>query len=140
MRRRFSRNYRVPWRGSLRRCWRADGMSGAWAWWQDWPWRRSYAWGLLLWERGQGWLRWAGEERTGYDNLGDGLRAPYPYRVAPPARRLAVYLRQWLLVPRLMLRGAPPDEFGPRYRFSWEECSPCWPRDLQDVDRGEEWR
>ena len=106
--------------------------SWVWDWWLDWPARRVQFWRALLFERGQGWLRWGTDQREGHIHHGEGLNEPYWFTVGPPLRRLALYLRQWFIVPRLMWFGTVYPEDGVRYRFSWEESRPCWPSDLKD--------
>ena len=113
------------------------------SWWQDFPARRVRFWRTLFWERGQGWLRWAMEERTGYDYIDEGLRAPYQYTVAPPLRRGWCWARAWLLCPlvvwRLVIRGLPwegtVDLHTGRDRLSWEEVRPAaWGEMVYDRD------
>jgi hypothetical protein len=58
-------------------------------WWLDWPCRHFRFWRELLFEQGQGWLRWGTDERTSYEYLGEGLNAPEEFPVAPPLRRFA---------------------------------------------------
>lgn len=87
-----------------------------------------------LFERGQGWLRWGTEKREAWE-YDDNACASYcagMYLVAPPLRRLALYLRQWFFVPRAMLVGFKWPEDAKRYRFSWEEAQPIWPSDTKD--------
>lgn len=100
------------------------------------PWLRWASWRVLLFERGEGWLRWGMDHRdayAGYEN------PPEPYTVAPPLRQCVLWLRQVLTIPKLMLFGVWMDEPGAknyhRYRFSWEEARPCWPG-LDEPDRG----
>lgn len=101
------------------------------SWWIDWPCRRLAFWTQLLFEPGQGWLRWGTDGRVGYEVVGD-FRVPEPYQVAPPLRRVAWYLSGWLAVPRLMLFG------DQGYRFAWEEARPeLWWKFYSDEDR---WR
>lgn len=64
------------------------------AWWDEWPFRRNVRvlawWRWLLFDKGQGWLRWGIDYRIwqrGY------LEPPEEYQVAPPLRRLAMVLR-----------------------------------------------
>lgn len=100
-------------------------------------------WRTLLFEAGQGWLRWGTEERTAYYWESNACAyAPEWYRVAPPLHRLWLYVRQWFAVPHLMLIGVTFDGPPPRYRYSWEEARPCWPTDMRDNDdrRKELWR
>jgi len=59
------------------------------SWWLDWPWRRLYDWKMLLFEKGQGWLRWKSEERTEYSQW----EPPELYVVFPPAQRIYWWLR-----------------------------------------------
>ena len=113
-------------------------------WLIDLPCRRREFWGRLLSEKGQGWLRWGIDVREGWE-YDDNACAPYhshDYQVAPPLRRLWIYLAQWPRVPRLMLVGVRwPEEDGPRYHFAWEEAQPCWPSDMREPDRKKElWR
>lgn len=103
------------------------------SWLQDHPMRTKWFWHILLFEKGQGWLRWGIDERTHYEYIDEGLEAPEPYTVAPPLRCLWWYVRGWLLVPYLMLVGYPPDPNDPRdkrYRYAWEEARltfyDCW--------------
>lgn len=104
-------------------------------WLVDAPWTHRRWWGQLLFESGSGWLRWGGANRTTYYWESDACAyAPEWYRCAPPIRRLALYLRQWLVVPRIMLLRHEG------YRFSWEEAQPLWPSDLIDPERKAMWR
>jgi len=91
----------------------------------------------LLFERGQGWLRWGQEQRTSYYwEPNAGAYAPEWYLVAPPLHRLWLYVRQWLVLPRLMIIGYDDKPYSDkRYRLSWEEACPEWPRDMKDPDR-----
>ena len=88
----------------------------------------------VLFERGQGWLRWGLDERTSYYwEFNAGCLAPEWYTVAPPMRRLALYLGQWLALPRLMLIGMSDKPYSDkRYRFSWDEACPQWPSDMKE--------
>jgi len=61
-------------------------------WWLDLPVRRLRFWRVLLFERGQGWLRWGIDDRAtqyGY------LEPPTSYAVAPPLRRAVITVRWW---------------------------------------------
>jgi len=86
----------------------------------------------LLFEPGQGWLRWGYDSRDDYRSYDE---PPERYRVAPPARRLALYVTAWLVVPWLMVVGVRPGPGERRYRYSWEEVRPEWPSYLKDEDR-----
>lgn len=91
------------------------------------------SWRERLFERGAGWLRWGKEERIEYYWEANACAyAPEWFVVAPPLRRLWIYLLQWPRVPWLMIVGLPPDEYSPkRYRFSWEEAAPYYPSDMR---------
>lgn len=58
-------------------------------WWLELPLRRSVRrlawWRWLLFEKGQGWLRW-GTDTAWF--AGSYLDPPEPYGIAPPLRRL----------------------------------------------------
>lgn len=58
-------------------------------WWLELPFRRNARnlawWRWLLFEKGQGWLRWGYDTR---DTAGSYLEPPEPYGVCPPLRRL----------------------------------------------------
>lgn len=108
------------------------------AWWYEAPGRRVDWWKQVLFEKGQGWLRWGTDQRDSreYD---DNVCASYicgVYTVAPPARRLFAYLRQWFYVPRLMVLGVRCARRGQALPFlSWEEAQPIWPSDMRCEDR-----
>lgn len=73
-----------PWRETRR-----ERLAG---WWMDFPPRlcgRRW-WRQLLFEPGQGWLRWGTDGREGWGGWYD---PPESYVVAPPARRLWLVLR-----------------------------------------------
>lgn len=57
------------------------------SWVYDLPGRRRSWWRGLLFERGQGWLRWRMDGRS---IAGGYYEPPEPYTVAPPLRRLAM--------------------------------------------------
>lgn len=69
-------------------------------WWLDTPWKRPRNWWTMLFEPGRGWLRWGWGE---YDYItevvipetGQGPRAYCP--CAPPLRRAAAAIRDWLV-------------------------------------------
>ena len=58
-------------------------------WWLDWPFRRNCRrrawWAWLLFEPGQGWLRWGADTAW---SAASYLDPPEPYGIAPPLRRL----------------------------------------------------
>lgn len=60
-------------------------------WWVELPrsWRYRWWWKALLWEPGQGLLRWGLDTR--YE--GGWMEPPEPYTVAPPIRRLCMAIR-----------------------------------------------
>lgn len=61
-------------------------------WWYELPSRRTGWWRWLLFEEGQGWLKWRmdiAETPGSYEPP----EPPEPYAVAPPLRRLAMALR-----------------------------------------------
>ena len=97
---------------------------------------------VLLWERGQGWLRWALDDRETYGCY-DPPEPPEHYVVAPPFRRIARYLRWWGTVAAWAACGFrvwhPYDREW--MRLSWEEIRPCWSDTwdgLRDEDRRRE--
>jgi hypothetical protein len=83
-------------------------------WWEEWPPRRKAFWHTLLLEPGQGWLRWAIEERTEYAYIDEGLY------------RLYWWLKNLLDIPRLYLIGFKDDTTGRRERLSYEESHCSW--------------
>lgn len=60
-------------------------------WWLEFAPRHRRWWGQLLFESGQGWLRWKMERREGWGGYYD---PPEPYMVAPPLHRLWFHVRQ----------------------------------------------
>ena len=107
-------------------------------WWVDFPARHKNFWWLLVFDKGQGWFRWGTDDRIEYQYIDEGLEEPVPYVVAPPLRRFWWWLKQWLVIPYLMIVGVPREESG-RYRFAWEEAHPERLRDgwsyFKDKDR-----
>ena len=93
-------------------------------WWADWPVRRKHFWRTLLWEEGQGWLRWATDERTEYEYIDEGLSQPTEYAVAPPLRRLWWWVRAAFQMPIIMFIGYKHPGDDRRTRLSFEECRP----------------
>ncbi len=84
-------------------------------------WRSLDAWEILLFERGQGWLRWGDDDREYVQNHGGpGLDEWVPYTVSPPARTIARWLLSWPRVP-LVIVGFYRRGWG---RLSWEEYRP----------------
>ena len=70
------------------------------SWWLDWPCRHLHFWRLLLFEPGQGWLRWGTDERVEYWDIGTDFMFPEPYLVVPPLRRFlwnVATIVAWLL-------------------------------------------
>jgi len=108
-------------------------------WWVDLPYRRDRFWRVLLFEPGQGWLRW-GKELRETAGWWDPPEPPESYVVAPPLRRIAVYLRWWMTVAWWLVCGGrvwhPYDREW--MRLSWEEIRPSWSDvwdDCIDADR-----
>lgn len=82
---------------------------------------------VLLFEPGQGWLRWRHHDiKTLYWESNACAWAPEWHRVYPPVRRLASQLHWISRIPRLMLRG----------HLSWEEVRPDWSSLRADDCRG----
>jgi hypothetical protein len=82
-------------------------------WWLEWPCRHLNFWRLLLFEPGQGWLRWGKDERSSRLSY---MEPPETYVVAPPLHRLVWNFRgivDWLLN-RDGLRDDAP--------FDWAVC------------------
>ncbi|HEX9992483.1 MAG TPA: hypothetical protein VGB14_06125 [Acidimicrobiales bacterium] len=107
-------------------------------WWLELPHRRVAFWRDVLYEPGQGWLRWQSDrrERVYYDppDLDTWV-------VCPPAHRLWLYLRSWLAAPQLLVVGFRDDD-GCRHRLSWDEVRPSWDDcwdSLIDGDRRRMW-
>lgn len=94
------------------------------SWWEEWPAKTRRFWSVLLFDKGQGWLRWGTDDRIEYISHGEGLEEPCPYVVAPPLRRLAWWLKQLHMIPWAMLVGFRDPNTGERYRYSWEEARP----------------
>lgn len=92
------------------------------AWWIELPGRRAGWWRWLLFESGQGWLRWGMEWRREPHSWDPPIPGEW-YRVAPPARRLMelvwgnLRLNLWALI-------------HDRSAFGWEGVG-----DLRDSDR-----
>lgn len=113
------------------------------AWWEAWPPRSRRFWQVLLFEKGQGWLRWGMEERQASELMcyaGDEpLYEWFPFTVAPPLRRAWLWLCMWANAPRAvwncMIVGIEFD--GRRERLSWEETKP-WDLSYVDPERREE--
>jgi len=83
------------------------------SWWLDWPCRHLHFWRLLLFEPGQGWLRWGTDMRSTWWGEHE---PPDEYLVAPPLRRLAWNARaiiEWLLNRDGLQDDAP---------FDWAVC------------------
>lgn len=93
-------------------------------WWEEWPVKTRRFWSVLLFDKGQGWLRWGKDERIEHQYIDEGLEEPVPYVVAPPLRRLCWWLKQIPMIPWATLVGFYDDTTGKRYRFSWEEARP----------------
>lgn len=72
--------------GSIPSLWREFGAKEAiHTWWEDVPQRHCGWWKVLLFEDGQGWLRWAEETRKRFTQM--HYDPPEQYIVAPPLRR-----------------------------------------------------
>ena len=93
-------------------------------WWADLPLRTKHFWKLLLFDKGTGWLRWGFDERT---DFGGYMDAPEPYEVAPPLRRLWIYVRAWLMLPYVCTFGYKNhyEEEG-RTRLTFTEWRLTW--------------
>ncbi len=92
--------------------------------------------GALLFEPGQGWLRWGMGEREATEYVPDACASyTWPYPVAPPLRRVSMLAHDWLFFPLSLL-------IARREGLSWEEIRPSTWDDLgwlRDADRaGEE--
>lgn len=85
-------------------------------------WRSRRFWRVLLFEPGQGWLRWGVDEREYPEHHGEGLTEWLPCTVAPPARCVAWWLEGWLSMPRRIFRSWRATGSD---RLTWEEyrCS-----------------
>lgn len=88
-------------------------------WWEDWPPRTKAFWSVLLFEPGQGWLRW--KEDRGFTIVGFDPGEPEDYFFVPPLHRAWYQVKAVFFVPKAMLIGTGK----PRYRWSWEEARPC---------------
>jgi hypothetical protein len=78
-------------------------------WWLEWPCRHFDFWRTLLFESGQGWLRWGKGERSSRLSYRE---PPETYVVAPPLRRFAWNVSDilaWLLNRDGLRDGAPFD-------------------------------
>lgn len=119
----------------LPRAVRRHGWSSVLVWWQDTPWRKREAWSVLLFEKGQGWLRWGTSEVYVSGSWNDSAFAYEPggdVQVAPPLRRLGRFLWGQLEAPF----------YARRCGESWSVVRPSW-RDmayLRDPERGWAWR
>lgn len=72
--------------------WREFGAKEALhALWEEMPQRHADWWGALLFESGQGWLRWGMETRERFTQW--NYDPPESYTVAPPIRRAAEQVR-----------------------------------------------
>ena len=89
------------------------------SWWTEWPCRHKHFWMILLFDKGQGWLRWGTDERIAYTYIDEGLEQPEPYLVAPPLRRLWWWVRSVPNSLRVWLIGYEWE--GRRERLTWEE-------------------
>lgn len=56
-------------------------------WWEDWPVRRRHFWRTLLFEPGQGWLKWKSDEVSETQYIDEGLSYPEYFPVFPPLHR-----------------------------------------------------
>jgi hypothetical protein len=90
-------------------------------WWSDLPPRRRTFWQTLLWEPGQGWLRWA--EEHGETISHDYMDVEH-YDYVPPLHRAWYQVKAVAFCPYAMVIGTKLDEGG-RYRWSWGEARPC---------------
>lgn len=83
-------------------------------WWSDLPMRRREFWWQLLFEPGEGWLRWKGDWRS--ETTWDPPDHE-EWMVYPPLRRLWFFARAWAAHPRLAFGG----HVGWRETPSWSD-------------------